>query len=222
MLDIAVIGIIALFMYLGYRRGLIRTVFSLISFALAIILASYLFPIVAEWLMDMPVYSALKDYIIRTMNFNGPAPYPSQEVIAGLPLPDLLRNLLYEHNTPNIFARLNVSTVEEYIAAYFARMAINIIAMIVVFIVVKFILGIISSILDLVGRLPVIRHFNRGGGLIIGFALGVIIVWIGLAAMILFFLDPTNPELMNMLENSLIVGWIYEHNPIMIMLANIR
>jgi len=221
MIDVIIIGTVALFMYLGYRRGLLRMIFSLISFILAILLASYLFPIVAEWMMETPVYYALKDYIVRTMGLEDMVQAHSGEIITNLPLPDIILNFLYQHNTPNAFEILNVSTIEEYIAAYFARMAINVISLFVVFVVVKFILSLISGLLDLMSRLPVIKQFNKGGGLLIGLALGVIIVWIGLAVMTLFFLDPTNPDLMSMLENSLIAGWVYETNPIMKMLADI-
>jgi len=209
-------------MYLGYRRGLIRTVFSLVSYVLAISLAIYLFPVVADWLMEMPVYTALKDYIVRTMNLGDVVQYQSDELIANLPLPDIIRGFLHEHNTPNIFELLNVQTIEEYIAAYFSRMAINIIAKVSVFIIVKFTLGLLSGVLDLASRLPVIKQFNQIGGMLIGFVLGLIIVWIGLAVMILFFLDPTGPELMIMLENSLVVGWVYENNPILQILGGIE
>ena len=209
-------------MYLGYRRGLIRTVFSLVSYVLAISLAIYLFPIVADWLTEMPVYTALKDYIVRTMNLGDIVQYQSEEVITQLPIPEIIRNFLYEHNTPSIHNLLNVDTIEEYIAAYFARMAINIIAKIAVFIIVKFTLSLLSGVLDLASRLPVIKQFNQLGGMLIGFLLGLLIVWIGLAVMILFFLDPTGPELMLMLENSLIVGWVYENNPILQILGSIE
>jgi len=196
-------------------------VFSLVSYVLAISLAIYLFPIVADWLMEMPVYTALKDYIIRTMNLGDVVQYQSEDLIANLPLPDIIRSFLHEHNTPNVFELLNVHTIEEYIAAYFARMAINIIAKVAVFLIVKFTLSLLSGLLDLVSRLPIIKQFNQIGGMLAGFLLGLIIVWIGLAVMILFFLDPTGPELMIMLDNSLVVGWVYENNPILQMLGNI-
>jgi len=222
LLDVIVIGTLVLFMYLGYRRGLLNMVYSLGSFVLAIFLAIYLFPIVAEWLMTTPVYTALKDYIIRTMGLEDMIYGTATEFIAGLPLPDMISRYLLRNSTPEMFERLNVSSIEQFVAAYFARMAINIIALVLVFILVRLLLGFISKLFDLVGRLPVIKHFNRGGGLLFGLVQGLLIVWIGLAIMILFFLDPTGPELRQMLDDSLIVGWIYEHNPIMAILANIR
>ena len=224
LLDVIIIVVLVLFMYIGYRRGLIRTVFSLGSFVLAILMASYLYPIVAEWIRTTPVFTGLKEYIIRTMGLEEVVQAQAEEVIASLPLPDLLYRALSQHNTPYIFELLNVhsNNIEEYIAGFFAGMAINIVAMVLVFIVVRLILGFLASILDVVARLPVIKQFNHGGGLLLGLGQGVILVWLGLALMNLFFLDPTTPELARLLDESLIAGLIYEHNPIMIMLANIR
>lgn len=221
MLDLIIIGVIVLFMYIGYRRGFIRTVFSLVSFGLAILLAIYLYPIVAEWLRSTPIFTGLKDYIIRTMGLEGVVQTHTVDLIATLPLPDMIRRALVTQDTANMFELLNVVTIEEYIAGFFAGMAINIIAMILVFLLVRVILGILSGMLDIVGRLPVIRHFNRGGGLILGLIQGIVIVWIGLVVINLFFLDPTQPQLMQMLDESLIAGWIYENNPIMSILTNI-
>ena len=222
LLDVIIIVVLVLFMYIGYRRGLIKTVFSLGSFVLAILLASYLYPIVAEWIRTTPVFTGLKEYIIRTMGLEEVVQAHAEEVIGSLPLPDLLYRSLLQHNTPNVFELLNVNTIEEYIAGFFAGMAINIVAMVLVFIVVRLILGFLAGVLDIVARLPVIKQFNRGGGLLLGLGQGMILIWLGLALMNLFFLDPTTPELARLLDESLIAGMIYEYNPIMIMLANIR
>lgn len=222
MLDIIIIVVVVFFMLLGYKRGMIRTLFDLISFAASIMLAIHLYPRVAEWLRTTPVYTALKDYIMRTMDLGHVVHLQAIELLSSLPLPDLLRrSLLLHHDTPNMFDLLNVTTIEEYIAGFFAGMALNIVAMILVFILVRLILGFVSGMIDIVGRLPIIRTFNNGGGLIIGFIQGVIIVWLGLVVINLFFLDPTRPELARLLEESLLAGWIYEHNPIMAIISQI-
>ncbi|MCL2400201.1 MAG: CvpA family protein [Defluviitaleaceae bacterium] len=221
LLDIIIIGVLLLFMYMGYRRGLIRTVFNLVSFALAIILSVYLFPIVANWLRGTALFTGLKDYIIRTMGLEDAVQTHSAELISTLPIPDILRRNLIENNNPNMFELLNVQTIEEYIASYFAGLAINIISIILVFIAVRLILGLISGVLNIVGKLPIIKQFNHGGGLLLGILQGVIVVWVGLTIINLFFLDPTAPGLQVMLDESLVAGWFYENNPIMHMIASI-
>ena len=220
MLDIIIIATLALFMYIGYRRGLVGAIFRLLSFVLSIILAIYLYPIVADWMRTTPVYTGLRDYIIRTMGLEDVVLTHATDLIATLPVPELLRRALLQQS-PEIYGTLGIYTIEQHIASFFAGMAINIISMILVFILVRMILGIVANMLDIVGRLPIVRYFNRGGGLVLGLVQGVIVIWIGLAVINLFFLDPTRPELVRLLNESLLAGWIYEHNPIMAMLANI-
>lgn len=175
------------------------------------------------WLREeTPVYTGLKDYIIRNMGLEGVVREHTYDLIRTLPLPDLLIRSLLQYDTPNMYELLDIQTIEEYIASYFAGLAVNIISVIVVFIVVWLIMRIITSMLDLVGRLPVIRVFNHGGGLIFGFLQGILIVWIGLIIINLFFLDPNRPEAYSLLNESLFAGIIYEYNPIMRILASIN
>ena len=222
MLDLIIICIFILFVFLGYWRGMIRMVFGLFSFGLSVILAIRFYPVVAEWLRTTQVYFALKDYIIRTMNLESAVNLHAEELIMTLPLPGLLVGSMLEHHTPNMFNLLQVQTIEEFIAGFFAGMAINIITMFLIFVIIRLFLGLLSGLLDIVGRLPVIRTFNHGGGLILGAIQGVVVIWIGLSVLNLFFLNPTEPGLSQLLNNSLIAGWVYENNPIMILLAMIQ
>jgi len=222
LLDVIIIGVILLLMYAGYKRGLIHTAYSLVSFVLALILATLLYPSVAAFFRGTMIYTSLQDYFMRSMGLDEVLYTQSLEFIDSLPLPALLRNnLLMHYDSPGAFEALNVNTIEEYVAAFFAGIAINIIAILVVFLIVWIALGVLSKVLDIIGRLPIIRHFNKGGGTILGAVQGLIVVWIGLAVLSLFFLDPTRPEMVVMLDQSLLANIFYQYNPIMSMLATI-
>lgn len=221
MLDVIIIGVMLLLIYAGYKRGLIHTAYSLVSFGLALILATLMYPGVAGFLRGTMIFTSLTDYFMRNMGLDEILYTQSLDFINALPLPALLRNtlLLHYQDTPDAIATLNVATVEEYVAAFFAGIAINIIAILVVFLIVWIILGVLSKVLDIVGRLPIIRHFNKGGGIILGAIQGLIVVWVGLAVLSLFFLDPTRTDLVDMLNQSLLADIFYQYNPIMSMLA---
>lgn len=66
----------------------------------------------------------------------------------------------------------------DYIVNPISRFISNIIAFILIFILAKILLGILAKILDLVTKFPVIKQFNRLGGMIIGLVYGIIIVCI--------------------------------------------
>lgn len=222
MLDLVVIVALILFMLLGYRRGFIKMAFRLISFILAIFLAILLFPVVAQFLRGTFVYTGLKEYIRRTMGLEELVYTHTADIFANLPIPSVLQNSLVENHTPNMVELLNVNSIEEFIAAYIAGLVVNIIAIVIVFVLVRVILGIISNLLDIVGKLPIIRSFNRLGGIIAGAFQGVIVIWVIMTLATLFFLNPDRPEFQNMLESSWVAFWFFENNPILSSLMNIQ
>jgi uncharacterized membrane protein required for colicin V production len=224
MLDIAVAVIIGFFMFMGYRRGLLLTVFGLLSFVVSIALAGTLYPYVAEWLRATPLYTELQGYIVRTMDlgrFTGGQASFLPEDISKLPIPDILRSALAENYNLETLDFLDVSNIEDYIGGFIAGVGINILSMLLVFLAAMVVMKLVSGLLNVVGRLPVIKTFNRAGGLLIGIAQGLIIVWVCLAAFSLFFLNPTQPQFYTMLEGSVITRWLYENNPLMRLLAGI-
>ena len=220
--DIIVIGILALCLYIGWKRGLILTLYRLVSIVVAIFLASRLFPIVAQWLRETPLYSGLKSYIINAMGMeyavNEQATRVYSDVLANLPLPEVFRSNL-AGITPDAYALLNISTIEAHIGSYLAGIAINILSITLVFLIVLFLMRLLAGALDIVGRLPVIRTFNKLGGLAVGLLKGVIIVWVGMTLMSLFFINPARPELLELLEASTVAYWFYANNIILNMLA---
>ena len=93
-LDAIVILVLGLFMLLGYRRGLIMTVFRLVSFVLAIILASLLYPVVAQWLRGTQAFGHLQAHLLNAMGLEELVQRYGAEVFQALPLPDIMRNAL--------------------------------------------------------------------------------------------------------------------------------
>ncbi|MCL1999622.1 MAG: CvpA family protein [Turicibacter sp.] len=222
MLDLIVFAWFGLFMYVGYKRGLIETLFNFVSLILAIVLSAVLYPIVAGMLRQTVIFDALRDYIMRTMGLEEIVNVHATERIANLPVPELLRNvLLASYQNSDVYGAFGIGIIEAYIADFFAGLAMNILAIVFVFVLVKVALAILSNVLDLVERLPIIRTFNRGGGVLIGFFRCVLVLWVAFAVITLFFLNPAVATIMDMLENSIIAIWFYNNNPIISVLANI-
>lgn len=224
--DIAVLAIMVVCIGLGYRRGLIRTVFGLGSFVVSILLANRLYPYVSRFLRGTALYDSLKDAVIHSMNlravFTAHTAQTQTELINSLPIPDTFRDALYAYNTPDMYELLNVSTIEDYIGGYFANIALNIISMAVVFVLVWVLMKLIGNALDIIGRLPVINTFNRAGGLAAGIAMGVLLVWAGFALMNLLFVNPSHPEIFAMLNTSAAAKWLYGNNLLVPLLTKIQ
>ena len=213
-LDLAVLVLVALCALAGYRRGLIRTVYRLVSFFIALFLANRLYAPVARMLRGTALFSTIQDSISTGLNlerFVGEHTAARQvEIIDSLQLPERLRELLHSFNTPNMYELLQVSTVDEYISGFFANMVINAIAIVSVFFLVLLALSIAGVALDIVGKLPVINTFNNLGGLIVGIGMGAVLAWVCIVVMTLIFSTGSNPEMYDLMRGSLAARWVLD------------
>jgi len=218
-LDIAIIAILALSAIIGYRRGLVRTVYRLVSFALALFLAVRLHPYVTRALRGSFIYEGIRGRIARSANFdavftaytNGDEAARAGNMINALPLPQPMRTVLYDNNTPNMRNLLRVDTLEDFIAGFFANIVLNVISILVVFILVLVILKLIGGALDIVNKIPVVKSFNRAGGLGVGILIGLGFAWLGLTVVTMFFSAGGNDTLYRLLTGSAMVRWALDN-----------
>ena len=210
-LDIGVLVLVGLSALAGYRRGLLRTVYGLVSFVLALALAGFLYQPVAAFLRGTPLFPALSRVVSSTLDldsFSAYAEAAGYQLIDVLPLPSVLIDILHVNNNAVMYRMLNGNTLEEYISGFLANMAILAISILAVFILVLIILSIAGAALDVVGRLPIIRSFNDYGGLIVGTVFGIAIAGLTLFMMNLLFNTGANPGVSNLLQGSFIANWV--------------
>ncbi|MCL1883032.1 MAG: CvpA family protein [Defluviitaleaceae bacterium] len=214
-LDLIVIVLIALCALSGFRRGLIRTVYGLVSFFIAWIIASAIYPYVARILRGTVLFDIIRDGIKTGLNLemfvNEHSMARQAELIEAIPipLPEQLRERLLNIE-PDISGLLRVDAIEDYISTFFTNVAINGIAIIAVFIIVIIILSILGSVLDIVGKLPVINTLNNFGGLAVGILLGAGISWVSIIALSTFFTTSANPAMLEILDGSYIARWVLD------------
>jgi len=212
-LDIVIVAIIALCAIAGYRRGLFRAIFKLVSFFIAILIARAIYPFVARALRQTVLLPRIEQGISNALDlenvFYGQPTLSGADVIDTLPIPTILQNLLHSYNTPNMFETLQVETVEEYVSGFFTNIAINGIAILIIFVLTLVALIIIGNALNIFSKLPVIRMVNCVGGVIFGVAVGAIVVWLALIILVLFVAG-NHPAVYVLLEGSRIVEWVLE------------
>jgi uncharacterized membrane protein required for colicin V production len=205
-IDLAIIILVALCAFAGYRQGLIRTVYRLVSFFIALFLANALYPHIARLMRDSFIFTGIQNSIKTGLNLEGfVTEYAAEQqasIIDTLPLPAALRVMLQNNFSPDVHGILRVETIEDYISAFFANIAINGIAIVGVFLFVLVFLTAVGAVLDIIGKLPVIRTFNNWGGLIFGCIMGAGISWISVIVLSMFFATSTNPEFYELLQGS--------------------
>ena len=210
-IDIILAAILLLFAIFGYRRGLVKTLYRLVSFFIAIFIAWTLYPHVADFLRQTALFPTIQNAIANTLNLEeyvrNQAATGSAAIIDNLPLPAALQQLLHNNYNPDMFEILRVSTLEEYISGFFANIIINAIAIVAVYLLTIIILTVVGAALDIVSKLPVINTLNRLSGFVVGLILGGVVIWLGLMVIIIFAAS-NNWGWIYYLEHSAIAGWL--------------
>ena len=225
-MDIAVIIIILLSVYTGYKKGMVQSLFNLLSIWAALALARLAYPNVSRFLRD---YTRVFDFINDTITARLGLSHIMREqtlkaqtdLIGSLPLPDYLSETLLLNNNNELYSILNVSLVEEYISGYLANICVNIIAGLLAFTLIALILYILSKSLGVVNKLPVIGHFNRFGGILAGLMKGVVTIWIILTILTIFYLSPSGNILWKGLAESRLAVYFYRNNLLLDFLTKI-
>lgn len=201
LIDLILIAIIALFTFIGYKKGLIKVAFGLVSFILAIVISVILYKPVSNFIIK---YTPLDDYIESTISERLTASETSKEET--------------ENMVSNYYNNIkNAST--SVIASGISKTVINVSCMLVVFIVAKIILLFFKFIGDLVAKLPLIKQFNSAGGFIYGLLKSFVIIYILLAIIALLSPIININNIVSIINSSIITNIMYNNNIIFILFA---
>lgn len=199
LIDIIVIIIVALTTFIGYKKGLIKVAFNLISFILAILIAIVLYKPVSSFIIN---YTPIDDKIEETI---------SNKMASSDSIEEESHNFI-----ENYYSDIkNAST--SVIAKNISQMVINIACIIIVFIVSKIILLFFRFSGDLIAKLPLIKQFNSVGGFLYGLVKGFIVVYIILAIIAIVSPMIEMNQLMKLINSSIITNIMYNNNLILIL-----
>mgnify|MGYP005787053381 CR=1 FL=1 len=199
--DLVILAIIILCIIIGYVRGLTGSLIKIVSFVLSIVIAFVLF---------IPI----SNLIINNTQIDENLEQSIREMIVG--------NDNKEENMPEAITDYIAQQIEsasdsakEAIADSTAReVSLTIVkagTWIILFIVARILLIFLRFITSLIAKLPVIKQFDKLGGIIYGILEGLIIVYVLLA--IISFVSPmVNGSLSNAIEESFVGSIMYNNN----------
>ncbi|BBF44691.1 adenylate cyclase [Lachnospiraceae bacterium KM106-2] len=216
----AVVAFIAFYTWRGYHNGLIKTVFFILAFFVSIILASVISPVVSQQLQkNETIFNGIKNSIAPSIQVDeGDSDIGignEDHFIDNLALPDVVKQILNDNNNSEVYQNFKVNNFNDYLANSITCMIINAVSYLVVFAVIRILIRVLAGILDVIGNLPVIHTINKAGGIIIGFAYGVLIVWILCIILMIFIGTETGQMLYGYVQQSSLLTWIYDNNMIL-------
>lgn len=195
-IDVAVVAFIWIFASLGYKKGLVRTLYGFVSFLVSAILTAVMYKPVSEWILKLDFVKKWTERI---------SSYIVEMIADGVTsqLPEWMWN----------FAGGGSATWT--VGDALASLVVGILCVVVVFIIVKLALTLFVGVLDAVMKLPLLNSVNRLGGVIFGLLKGVVIVWIICAALILFMSTDMFNGINNAIQSTAITKYFYNNNMLM-------
>ena len=202
--DIIMIAIIALSIFLGYRKGLIALGISLCAVIISLAVTLILYKPIGNLIINN---TSLDENIKQTILQNNTEGTENKESSDSM-VENTVRQGIEGVKTEILEQTANdLSTNIIYIAV-----------IIILFFIVKIALHFITAIANLVAKLPIIKQFNKAGGIIYGALRGVILVYVALLLISLIGGIFSENKVEDEIEKSYITKAMYENNIINVLL----
>lgn len=221
---IAVAAILIGFVLNGRRMGFIRTVFTLFSTIVAIMLTVWISPVISkEAQQNEKLMNYTEKKIANILDFKDMGDKVTDQVsfINKLPLPKAMRESLVENNNKEVYKVMAVKTFKEYVSESISRMIINAGVFIIVFLIISIALGVICIALDILSKLPIINGLNKTAGLLAGLIQGIIVVWIGFLVLTAFAGTAMGQKMFGLINDSTFLSLLYNNNLLLKFITNL-
>jgi hypothetical protein len=220
-LDVFIIGSFAVIVYISYKRGLLLSLFDFSSRCAALLLTNWLYPCVADAVSgNEALYGGLRrvigNYIVLPPNSARGGLDAQARLIEKSGLPRFITEVLIKNNNPEVYGIFRASGLRDYISAAAADFVINVVSAGVVFILTSAALWAASRALGLASKIPVLKTFNRAGGVVLGVLLWILFNWAAMLAVFIIF--PKNAaDITALIDGSVLARLFYKNNLFMYM-----
>ena len=200
--DLVILAIFVLCIIIGYIRGLTGSLIKIVSFVLSLVIAFVLFIPISNLVINHTQIDESLEQSIREMIIGNEE---GQE--------ENMPEAITDYITQQVESASD-SAKEAIADSTASEVSLTIVkagTWIVLFIVARILLIFLKFITSLITKLPVIKQFDKLGGIIYGILEGLIIVYVLLA--IISFVSPMmNGTLANAIEESHVGSMLYNNN----------
>jgi len=212
---IVILGILIVNSLIGMKVGMIKTIFSLFSMIVAIVLTIWLSPYVNSFMRgNDKIYNGISSKIDAMVTFSEEEAETGDQatLIDGLPLPQSIKDSLIENNKAEVYEELAITSFKDYVSNYITGIVINAMAFAITFFVLLILLWVICIPLDIVSKLPLLNQINKTAGLISGLVHGLVIVWIFFILITVFGSTELGQKSLAMIGESWTLSFLYNNN----------
>ena len=195
----------------GYRRGLLRVLFSVASLLITVLFVAWATPYVSNFLKEnTKIYQKVETKCEQKVQKEEKSTGLLEEY--GIRLPKSIEEKLFGNVEKGADGVLETSGVYKAMAEPLAQLAVDGIAFFVSLIVCAIILHLIGGVLDIASELPVIKGINQVLGLGAGLLYGLLLVWLFFYFVAVMQAFPFGQSLLAMIQQSEFLTALYEDN----------
>ena len=156
-IDIVIVALIALSVFLGYKKGLVTLAIGLCSFIIALVLTLILYkPITNLVINTTTIDETIENSILEKAN---DVMQEGENELTNQVIEEAKNNMLPET------------------ARTIATNIITFAVVLILFLVIKIALRFVTALANLITKLPVLNQFNKMGGIIYGLLRGLLIIY---------------------------------------------
>lgn len=192
--DIIIIAIIALSIFLGYKKGLIELSVKLFAFLIAIIITFLIYKPVSNLIINVTnIDETIQNFILEKAN----------DVMSG------------EQENKELTGEIKEQAKEGILPDVARTLSVNIVTggvIVLLYILLRIALKFVTALANLVAKLPILKQFNKGGGAVYGALRGVLMIYVVLIIVSLFGQINSENSVHQNIEKSYIGKLMYENN----------
>jgi len=200
MIDILTAAVFILFIIIGYKKGLLRSLYGIAALAASIIIAYLLYPYIKDIISGSVIGSSIRD-LVRTKYVE---PGVLSKSLDASDLPDYMRSMV---STGRV-------GLENALTGFVSNLVLNLISFLVVFLITRILISVVGQILHIISRLPLIRLFDRAGGVIFGTVEALFVLYLVFAVVYAVAPLRENPTTKAYISESTLTKTMYENNPL--------
>ncbi len=212
---IIVIGIILLFGVLGYFRGVINMVISLVSIAVIMVATVLLAPRASAFIESNTNWkTTVEEKTQGSLSELGLLKDSTSQIdLDDLPITDGMKEKLrlqVDSATATIAESYN-----SFIVTSVTNIIFNALVYIAVFLVISLAITIVALILRGVSKIPAIKVVNRFLGLVVGLVLSLLVIWFLMVLVTAFASSPFPARVLTEIAASPFLTFLYDNNIVM-------
>ena len=220
-LTIVILAVFALSVFAGYKKGFLKTAFSLVSWVLVLVLCEFATPIVTQTLIEKTDV----EVVVQT-TVDAELSKVLSETIDASQLTELEASLPAELKTALLGEGGSLQQVITNGVALDTSALVNgivgIIGFVVTVLVLRIAMMVVELLLGVVKKLPLIGPMDKVLGLACGAGKGLIWCWVILAVVSVLALTGTNTELAAYISQSELLTWLQDNNLLLNLILNMQ